>query len=254
VFLRLETATRRDAVLRSTWVVSMTAALVAAVPAAAQAPEPDLSSKLRIRPEKAGSKHTPQGVRASGRFEVTSESGPLPVLIRGHVLVPRGIAFNGQDYASCSKRTLVDRGPRGCPRGSIVGQASSGFDEDLGTHPSVVFVNGGPHRIWAYTTLYRPALVKEPVGIAVKRLESRRWAYELSFVVPSELRVVAGVPLSVPASLSFSIGGKAYAQRYFAVDRPCPRRGYRPYRIRFTLLDGDDTRTDVEDRGRIACQ
>lgn len=234
----------------------MTAVMVSAVavPAAAQAPELGLSSTIRIRPEKEGSKDSPQGVRVSGRIGVSSNSGSLPVLIRGRVLLPRGIAFNGRDYASCTKRTLVDRGPMGCPRRSIVGRTNPSFVDDLGTKPVIAFVNGGAHRIWAYTTLYRPALVKEPVGIAVERLESRRWAYELSFVVPPKLRVVAGIPVPVPTSLSFSLGGMTYAQRYFAVDRPCPKRGYRPYRIRFTLLDQDDTRTDVEDRGRIACR
>jgi hypothetical protein len=72
--------------------------------------------------------------------------------------------------------------------------------------PDVVFVNGGKSTLWAFTTLYNPALVREPIQIKIKK-QSGKWAYKASFRVPKVLQVVAGVPVTL-RSFDYKIGGK----------------------------------------------
>jgi hypothetical protein len=109
--------------------------------------------------------------------------------------------------------------------------------------------------MWAYTVIYNPALVKEPVAMRLRRVRSTRASYEMTFTVPETLRVVAGVPISAPLSFNFDVGGTKSAPRYLTWEGPCPRRGFVGYRLRLDLLHTYAQKTgSARDRGRIACR
>jgi hypothetical protein len=239
--------------LMSTAVLMLiTSTTIAVPPTSSQAPVLTVTSKMRISPAKSGSEQHPQGVKLSGVVDFDVPVGvESPTLTRGRLLLPRGIGFHGGSYSTCAKETLDSRGPSGCPKRAIVGRVPN-FVED--PRPQVTFVNGGARRIWAYTVIYHPSLVKETVGVAVRPLRSRKWAYEAKFVVPSNLRIVAGVPVPVPTRMPFSIGGTRSAAKLVTSEADCPKGGARPYRVELALLYRDKTTSDVETRGRLACR
>lgn len=214
----------------------------------------DFTSELEIKPAKMGTERHPRGVQLAGHLGFEMPAGEdHPILTRGRLLIPRGIRFNGADHKSCTKEVLDDSGPKGCPA-SIVGSGRIvSLEDPTNLSQNVTLLNGGARRIWAYTVLYNPTLVKEPVAVAVKRLPSRKWAYALEFVVPSSLRVVAGVPITLPAGFNFRIGGKAHARAYVTTDAKCPKRGFLPYRIELSLLKQDRSTSELRNRGRLAC-
>ena len=72
------------------------------------------------------------------------------------------------------------------------------------THPKITVVNGGKNIVYFYTVLNNPARVQEPVIGHVKKT-SGKYAYSLSVKVPSNLQVVAGVPIEL-TSLSVNAG------------------------------------------------
>jgi hypothetical protein len=190
---------------------ALAASIVAAmaVPAQGQGPVLGLQTELSITPKKTGVKEHPRGVRLSGKVGFEAPDGiELPIVAGGSVLLPRGIAYNGGSYPACARRTLVEEGPAGCPGRSRMGTGSDrSIGEEVSPKAKTVFVNGGPRRIWAYTSFIFPALVQVPIPIDVKRLDHRKWGLHLSFKVPESLFVIAGIPISAPTSFGFSVGG-----------------------------------------------
>jgi hypothetical protein len=178
------------AVLASTLVVGGSA------PAGGQQPALTVKSELKMTPKEAGTRKDPQGVAISGRLRVALPGAVEgPTVLSGRMLVPRGIAFNGHRYPSCSLVTLRKEGTGMgvCPKRSIMGRSRNSIVDFGG--PNVVFVNGGSRWLYAYVTLYNPAFVQEPVPIRIKRLRGPKWGYELSFEVPDIIQIVAGVPI-----------------------------------------------------------
>jgi hypothetical protein len=238
-------------------VVLATVALLA-TPAVGAAPSLTPTVELKMEP-KTGVKRPPRGMKLTGRMSFASdETGTRerPIITGGRILLPRGIVFNGARYPTCTRNILVEKGPTGCPRQSIVGSVSSNsWVDQLYPAPQAVLINGGPRRIWAYTTLYRPTLVKEPVAIRVTKPASRQWSHELRFTTPANLRIVAGVPIVAPAPMRFSIGGTANTKRYLTYDGSCPRSGSRRFVALFDYWhDQDDTTGTATARGRLACR
>ena len=85
-------------------------------------------------------------------------------------------------------------------RGTGVATADTNF-----TYPKITIVNGGQHKVFAYTILNNPARVQTPVIGTITKL-SGRWSYKLHVVIPKVLQVVAGVPI-VLHSLHLSPAG-----------------------------------------------
>lgn len=202
---------------------------VAVAPAAAQAPTiptTDFSVNVKVSPNNAGTPKKPTGVKISGQGQWSTEAGFEPPVITGaDILIGKGGVYNGGKYAKCSKATLNKKGPKGCPKKSIMGTATGdAWADTVVTHPDVVFVNGGAKKMFFYTTLYHPTLVQEPIQVNIKKLTGK-WRYSAKLRVPESLQVVAGVPIAL-TKFNFKIGGKKYAKQYFATTS-CPKGGWK---------------------------
>jgi hypothetical protein len=234
--------------------VALVAAAVVAAPAAAQVPVTTFKSTASISPKKAGTKSNPQGVTLTGslKFETITQGVEPPIITGGDVLISKGGLWNGGKYATCSRSTMdrnqsVDK----CPKKSIMGSGKGvAFADTVDAKPDIVFVNGGKSTLWAFTTLYNPALVREPVQIKIKKM-SGKWAYKASFAVPKVLQVVAGVPITL-RSLNYKIGGKKYARELLATTS-CPKSNKYPYEATARYLYNTNATSSSTYKGTVAC-
>jgi hypothetical protein len=195
--------------------VAAVAVAVAVAPAVAQNPVTSFTFKGKVSPKKAGTKAHPQGVKLTGDLAFKTETAGVepPIITGSTILLPKTGAWNGGKYKSCSLSVLNRKGPSGCDKKSIVGKAKGHARADtVDALPTITFVNGGKTKLYAYTVLYHPALVKEPVILKIKKLSGSKWGYRVSFKVPDTLQVVAGVPITLE-SLHFSVGGTKSASK-----------------------------------------
>ena len=251
--------------------VALVAAAVVAAPATAQVPETTFNSSAKISPTKAGTKKNPRGIQLTGSLSFTTVTQGIepPIVTGGDVLIAKGGVWNGGKYPRCSKTTMNrNQSVSKCPAKSIVGAGSGvAFADTVNAAPDVVFVNGGRSMLWAFTTLYNPALVREPVPIRIKKTRGK-WAYRASFRVPKVLQVVAGVPISL-RSFKYKIGGKVrlpYAvngKRTINVKRSapkllattsCPRNNRYPYEATAFYLYNTGQTGSAKTRGKVACR
>ncbi|HYJ00096.1 MAG TPA: hypothetical protein VEX36_10535 [Thermoleophilaceae bacterium] len=214
-------------------------------------PETKLSAKARATPSKAGTKRHPRGVAIDATARVDVEPGFEPPIVTGvDILVGKGLVWNADDYVKCSKPILDRKGPDGCPRKSIMGDATATARADtVLTTANVVLVNGGWKRTFAFTTLYNPAFVEETIVVKRTKL-SGRWAHRESFKVPENLQIVAGVPIQV-VSAKLHIGGKPYARDYI-VSTACPSGGWKYRGVAHYLFSTGATSQQSFD-GSIPC-
>jgi hypothetical protein len=236
--------------------VALMAAAATAAPSVAQVPVTEFTSKAQISPKKAGTKKNPQGVRLSGSmaFRTITQGVEPPIITGGDILIPKGGSYNGGRYKRCSGAAMRRaQSPDVCPKGSIMGSGRGvAFADNVDAKPRIVFVNGGRNILWAFTTLYNPALVQEPVALKIKKLRSGKWGYRASFTVPRVLRVVAGVPITL-RSLRYSVGGKRHA-REFITTTSCPRSNKYPYEAIARYLYSDGTSASRTYKGSVACR
>jgi hypothetical protein len=228
---------------------------VAAVPALAQEDLPDtrIVSTAKATPNQAGTPKDPQGTSITASGKLIVEPGFDPPVVTGiEILVGKGLVWNGDKYAKCSKRALDRQGPKGCPRTSIMGSATAtGMADTVPARLEVVFFNGGADRRYAYATLNNPARVQETLVVRVTKLHGSKWDHREAIRVPETLQVVAGVPVRL-TSIRFKIGGKPYAKEYIA-STSCPRGGWK-YQVTAHYLYDLLGRTDDEvSAGSIAC-
>lgn len=215
--------------MRALWVTAMAAvaagAIASGAASAAELPDTDISATVKATKVKGGGEGS-RGLAISAKSKITTEPGAEPPIITGvDIWIGKGLVWNGGKYATCSKRMLDRKGPSGCPRKSIMGAATAtAWADTVVTRPDVVLVNGGAKRVFAYTTLYRPSLVKETIVVRETKA-SGPWARKESFRVPENLQIVAGVPIRVTA-LSLKVGGKPYAPEFIA-SKFCPAGGWR---------------------------
>lgn len=250
---------------------ALVAAAVVAAPAAAQVPETTFNSSAKISPKKAGTKKKPRGIQLTGSlgFRTVTQGVEPPIVTGGDVLISKGGVWNGGKYAKCSKRTMNrSQSVDDCPAKSIVGAGSGvAFADTVNAAPDVVFVNGGKSMLWAFTTLYNPALVREPVPIRIKKTRGK-WAYRASFRVPKVLQVVAGVPVTL-RSFKYKVGGrfrlpysvngkrtinaKKSAPKLLATTS-CPRNNRYPYEATAFYLYNTGQKGKATDKGTVACR
>jgi hypothetical protein len=226
--------------------LAVATASLAAAPVAAQVPETTFKSNARISPKKAGTPKQPRGIQLAGKmvFRTITQGIEPPIITGGDILIAKGAQWNGGKYRKCSKATMNrSQSTDGCSPKSIVGSGTGvAFADQDRADPDVVFVNGGKKMLWAFTTLYNPALVREPVPIRIKKTRGK-WAYRASFRVPKVLQVVAGIPITL-RSFNYKIGRKfklpgqrkvtnasRYAPRLLATTK-CPKS--RKYAARTT--------------------
>jgi hypothetical protein len=249
---------------------ALMAAAIAAAPAAAQqVPETTFESKAKITPKKAGTKKNPQGIQITGnlKFRTITQGVEPPIITGGDVLLPKGGVWNGGKYAKCSgSKMRAEQTWEVCPAKSIVGAGKGvAFADNVNAAPDVVFVNGGKSTLWAFTTLYRPALVQEPIAINIKKLNSAKWGYRASFRVPEVLQIVAGVPVTL-RDFDFKIGGGKfkivgkpgtynagkYAKELIATTS-CPKNNKYPYEATAHYKYQDGTVASKKYASTVAC-
>ena len=212
-------------------------AVAAAGPASAAAQTGADGTKLTIRakvtPNKAGTKKKPRGVKLRVRANWKHPAGvERPVVARAETWFPRGSLYNGHRYPRCTKRTMDRQGTAGCPKRSIMGRAGGlAWADDVRTKPDIVIVNGGRRMVWLYTTLYRPALVREAVPMRVRRTRGR-WAYKATIRVPRVLQVVAGVPVALARFNAVAGRGNWLATTF------CPKSRRWRFKVRTHFMDG----------------
>lgn len=246
---------------------ALVAAAVVAAPAAAQVPVTEFVSKASISPKKAGTKKKPQGVQLTGSlgFTTVTQGVEEPIITGGDVLIAKGGVWGGGKYPKCSKATMnryqsTDK----CSPKSIVGSGTGvAYADQDRADPDVTFVNGGKNMLWAFTTLYNPALVREAVPIKITKT-SGKWAYRAQFRVPEVLQVVAGVPITL-RSFKYKIGGtfkipgerkarnaKKYAPLLLATTS-CPKSKKHPYEATAFYLYNTGDRGQDTYKGTVAC-
>jgi len=211
-------------------------------PAGAQtgADQTKLTVKAKITPNKAGTKRNPRGVKLRVDARWDHPAGvERPIVSEAFVWFPRGTLYNGGKHRRCSKRTLDRQGPSDCPVKSLMGRATGvAWADTVRTKPRIVIVNGGKSKVWLYTTLYRPALVREPVPMYVKRTRGK-WAYRARIVVPKVLQVVAGVPVALSSFSSIAGRGEWLATT------GCPKSRRWKFKVRTDYAaGGSSTFTD----------
>lgn len=227
-----------------------------AIPVATAQDLPDIgiSADVRATPDKAGTKRNPRGLAVRAKAKVTTESGfERPIVTGLDLWIGRGLIWNFDDAATCTKRQLDRAGPSACPKHSIIGRAKgTAYADTVVTHPDIVLLNGGPKRHLAYVTLYHPSLVKETIVVKVTKLRGGKWMQRESLTVPERLRIVAGVPIQVTA-VDMTVGGMPYAEEYIA-STSCPRGGWKYKATAHFLFDLTDQKTSRTIDGSIPCR
>jgi len=244
--------------IRSPHVLLTTAAVAGAivvVPAIAQdLPETRIVSSAKATPDKAGTAKHPQGVSISAHAElITPTDMDPPIVNRVEILVGKGLIWNDGKYTKCSKEVLDRRGPKGCPRTSLMGSATAtGMADTTAARVDLLIFNGGESRKYVYATLNNPARVRETLVVESSTLQGDdTWAHRETIRVPRSLQIVAGIPLRL-TKIKMQIGGKAYAKDFVA-STSCPRGGWK-YKVTAEYLhDSPDQPANNVNTGSIPC-
>ncbi len=184
----------------------------AVAPAVAQSPKPttSISGSATVTPNKAGTTKKPQSVNLTmrGRVSTTGEDGEnKPVVQKIEILFPKGSYYaggklprgvKGKVTPRCAESRMLNGLPQDqCPKGSIVGSGTANaWADTVRTRAKITIVNGGANRVFLFTELTNPAVVQLPIPGRIQK-QSGKWAYKVTFTVPEELQVVAGVPISL---------------------------------------------------------
>jgi hypothetical protein len=155
---------------------------------------------VKIAPARftTGSPKSPQGVKLTVSLAWQGLSpADQPMVTKIDAWFPAGTHYNGAKFPKCSLHTLGAAGPRGCPKGSIMGSGGGSADADtVTTHPTITVINGGARAVYFFTTLNNPARVQTPVIGHITPMKGQ-YAYHLSATIPQSLRIVAGVPIKL---------------------------------------------------------
>lgn len=131
------------------------------------------------------------------------------------VLFPPGSIYHGGKLPKCSVGLLNNSGVAACPKGSIMGKGKAwAFADTVRTTADITVVNGGRDRVYFFTTMTNPAVVQMPVEGRIRKLRGK-WAYELVSEVPTDLQIVAGVPIVV-----YKMEIRITNRKWLALDRP----------------------------------
>lgn len=199
----------------------------------------DVRPKIQMVPQIDRTDRRPWGVRLTGTVQTIQRAPDKepPIATRWHVRLPAGVTFHGRRVASCNRAIIDLKGPSGCPRASLVGRARAVSFADVVEPfaPDVTLINGGPRRIWAHVVLYRPALTRRTLPVALTRTRARIPRYELTIISP--FREIAGLPSTLPSMMMFEIGGGRGARRYVTSETACPTKRLRRYSGNFSYLE-----------------
>jgi hypothetical protein len=233
---------------------AVTGSAVGAASASAQEERPKtvVTAKMAVTPNTAGTVARPQGVVVRGSVQVVSEPGFDPPIITGEdILFGEGFSYNGDRYPRCAKVVLDFQGPEGCPPGSIMGSAwGTGRADTVLANMKVILFNAGAARLLAYTTVDHPARVRRTIVLSTQNLIGA-WRRQSSFLVPTNLQVVAGIPIQLN-NLHFSLGGRRWAKDYITTTS-CPAGGWRYQASLHYLEDRLGAISDDHVTGTVPC-
>jgi hypothetical protein len=233
---------------------AVVAGAIAVVPAIAQdLPATRIVSSAKATPDKAGTPKHPRGmaITASARLVVAPDV-EAPIVTGLEILIGRGLTWNNGRYVTCSKPVLDRKGPSGCPRESIMGSATAtGRADTVPARLGLVFLNGGPGRVYVYASLDNPARVRETLVLETTHLSSGPWGQRETVSIPRSLQIVAGVPLQL-TRIKFQVGGKSYAKGFIS-STSCPQGGWKYQVTAHYLYYGLGQASDDVSSGSIAC-
>jgi hypothetical protein len=213
-------------------VAALTTALIAAAvaPSFAQAPMAVTSITIRpvVTPSKAGTKRKPQSVRVRASIDLRT-AGPdgfdKPIVQKAVVDFPKGSLYLGGTYPSCTKAQLDQGLPQDvCPKAIVGTGTGDAWADTARTKPKFTLVNGGASKAFLYTQLVNPAVVNAPIPATVRR-GGRFGGYRVTALVPDELQVVAGTPISL-----ISARGRTTAKNWIATTS-CPKDRKWPFEV-----------------------
>ncbi len=233
----------------------------AVVPAVAQSPTPvtSVTAEAKVSPNKAGTKSKPRSVKLSfsGKISTDGEDGlNKPIVQRIEVLLPKDGYYaggklpkgvKGKVTPKCAESRMMNGLPQDqCPKRSIVGKGSgNAWADTVKTRVKLTFVNGGANVVYAFTELTNPAVVQLPVAGKIVK-QSGKWGYKVTFDVPEELQIVAGVPISL-IDLKASITAKNYL-----FTTGCPKDKKWPYEV--TTFQKDNVTAPANFKGTTPCK
>ncbi|MET0602855.1 MAG: hypothetical protein ABW167_12780 [Baekduia sp.] len=156
-----------------------------------------VTSKVKVMPNKAGTRAHPQGVKVDIRVKVDIPHDYDPPLVQAvDVWLGKGALYNGHKWPTCSEATIARSETRACPAASIMGHATAIADGDgVKSYPKAIIVNGGAKKFYVYAMLSTPARVRQIIVVQVIKLNSPRWSYRLHSEIPRNVQIVGGVPL-----------------------------------------------------------
>lgn len=209
--------------------------VVAAVAPAADAPlpRPLVTISAQVSPgQRPIPKDAPLTLRLSTAFASVPDGGNF-VLQRADYKFGRGARFNGALFPSCSAEKIRKAHGRlsVCPRGSKIGYGiATGRAVSVGITSSgrlTIFNGPGGRSIVLHFLVVNPALIDATFEAPIRHLHGGRYAFELTTVVPSELRsvldgdiVVKRIDITTGATLTIHGRRRGYYEAAY-----CPTHG-----------------------------
>jgi hypothetical protein len=183
----------------------------------------------------------PMRLRIVLRLSGDEQNGLPPTLERSVVHFPYGSALNGRLFPSCDPNTINRRGPRACPPGSSVGRGhATGVGVDVRQRLAVELFNGrGGRSVIFHLRGSNPLRVNTAFTAPLRRLRGGRWNFELTVDVPENLKVVAGVELSLVEFVSTVHATRRVRgrRRGYIEAWSCPPGARVPLRGRFLFIN-----------------
>jgi hypothetical protein len=188
------------------------------------------------------------------RFQTSPPGGQPATVTKAVIDFSHGATVNSRLFPSCQTGRLNRIGMKACPRGSRVGGGSTvavgaGVVETL-----QVTAFNGPHgrSVLFYLHANAPVRINQAIQAPLVQIRSRFYAYQLTLAVPRNLQVIAGVPVSVLATVKSTVvqrvRGRSVRRGYIEVPL-CPPGALVPLRGVFSFTGAP---TETVNSG-IAC-
>lgn len=193
-------------------------------------------------------------------FQISTPDGRLPSALTGIVFrYPRqlGLAANGLGLAECNPSTLLQDGPKACPRNSIMGRGSAlakfQISPEISEEEGTIALVAGPSQN-GYLKMLISATGVFPVANRVV-MSTLLLPGRLQISVPLVQGVPEGPDVAV-AKVNVTIGGNlvyykhvdgrrvAYRPQGVTLPRHCPKSGFR-FSATFSFLDGSSAQAQT---------
>lgn len=192
-------------------------------------------------------------VSASLTLTVSPPSEQLPQTNQINLFVPKRFHSAGAKMPKCSASALVGKGPRGCPKKTVVGSGTSIGYTILGgafvrEHLTIDIFNGPKGRLLSWVEGKSPVAIEEVVeGIITK---PKGYGLQMAFTIPRGLLEPLIGASGWLQSLHAELSGKAGWLRTSS----CPEH---PWSLKanlgFTALQGEDALRGITLETKIAC-